>query len=140
MEDLHSLRERLRQSVERRMHQIFGLVPLQDTYSREEYLTYFYGKVGKFSGTLGQYQWLEENYGITETEDVHWQLIQEMHYLGKPADECENEEECKERDCPYPQEECSYNWLYDNQRVIHFLQTLESKYYSKDIPFTKVKH
>jgi len=39
-----------------------------------------------FDGTAAQYEWLLSNYGITEEEDVQWQLLLQ-HEMGDLPDE-----------------------------------------------------
>ena len=39
-----------------------------------------------FDGDAGDYRWLQDNYGIGEMDDVHWQLILE-HDAGELSEE-----------------------------------------------------
>lgn len=49
-----------------------------------------------FDGTTEQYAWLEQHYGITEDDDVHWQFILQDSWGEKPDDLNEDDGETRE--------------------------------------------
>ncbi|PSR23282.1 MAG: hypothetical protein C7B47_15920 [Sulfobacillus thermosulfidooxidans] len=115
MANLRARREDLRQAIEARVHYLFGTRPRTGDY----YLDFF-GDGTRFHGNPSDYEWLEKTFGISEVEDVRWQLIEEFHYFGHTAEEDDNHE-----DALRP-------WLEDDAAVCHFLEQLKRKYDSND--------
>jgi predicted 3-demethylubiquinone-9 3-methyltransferase (glyoxalase superfamily) len=62
------------------------------------------------------YEWLEEHYGITEDEDVQWQLILDYESNDMAEEDLEDDE--------------LMDFLEDNLGVILFLERLLRKYQS----------
>ena len=72
-----------------------------------------------FGGSSEEYAWLEENYGITEEDDVHWQFVLQYfvtHDL--PEDDLADDE--------------VMSFLDDFQAVEWFLSDLLDRYKSKN--------
>lgn len=67
-----------------------------------------------FDGDSDDYQWLQENYGISEEDDVYWQLILEYDAGELPEEDSEDQE--------------LMAFLEDKQAVCHFLQRLLKSY------------
>lgn len=69
-----------------------------------------------FDGDAGDYRWLQENYGIGEIDDVHWQLILEYDAGELSEEDLEDQE--------------LMVFLDDRKAVRQFLQGLLAKYRS----------
>ncbi len=69
-----------------------------------------------FGGEADAYAWLLKTYGITEEEDVSWQLILQDSMDDLPEEELEDAE--------------LIDFLEDEDAVVQFLQTLLAKYQS----------
>lgn len=67
-------------------------------------------------GETEEYRWLEEHYGITEEDDVWWQLTIQ-HHLGDLPEEDQEDAEVM-------------NFLSDDVRVEQFLRDLLRRYQS----------
>ncbi|MCL8208070.1 MAG: hypothetical protein K6V97_08385 [Actinomycetia bacterium] len=114
MNDAATRREELRRAIEDRIHALFGTRPRTGDYYED-----FYGDGTRFQGSDEDYKWLEETFGITEEEDVRWQLIEEDHYYGETTEERETGEPDELRP-----------WLDDDEAVCAFLEDLKRKYES----------
>ena len=113
-------RESLRRDVETCYHELFGTRPRTGDYHQD-----FFGDGTRFKGSAGDYAWLEEHVGITEEEDVKWQLIEEDHSFGQTSEEASGDE-----DELRP-------WLDDDNAVIAFLESMLSRYRSNRDKFPR---
>ncbi|CAN7782508.1 hypothetical protein LJR175_008222 [Variovorax sp. LjRoot175] len=82
---------------------------------------------GGFDGEPGQYEWLLSNYGVSEFDDVQWQMICEWERgeFGEGMDY--TEEELAERE----------GFLADEPAVIAFLEELLIRYRSGATSFPR---
>src|SRR5688572_22175743 len=49
-----------------------------------------WGSIDGFDGSVAQYVWLNENYGITEEDDLMWQIVLELVVDGQVKDSLKN--------------------------------------------------
>lgn len=76
---------------------------------------------GGLHGEPEEYRWLEENYGISEEDDVWWQLTIQ-HHFGDLPEEDRNDAEVMQ-------------FLNDDARVEQFLRNLLQLYQSNIITY-----
>lgn len=76
-------------------------------------MDYVWGDEG-LGGEVAEYEWLLATYGITEEEDVKWQIILE-HWMGELREEDESDAELME-------------FINDDDAVIAFLTNFLEKY------------
>lgn len=69
-----------------------------------------------FGGTLSEYAWLLANYGITEEEDVQWQLVLQYDMDDLPEEDWKDEE--------------VMTFVEDDEAVLPFLRMFVRKYRS----------
>jgi len=86
---------------------------LIDAISRE--MSRVWGEDG-LHGEPEEYRWLEENYGISEEDDVWWQLTIQHHFGELPEEDRDDAE--------------VMNFLSDDVRVEQFLRDLLRRYRS----------
>lgn len=83
-------------------------------------VTRVWGKEG-LQGNASEYAWLLDTYGISEEEDVQWQLVLE-HEIGEMLDEDLDDDEVMV-------------FVEDDVAVIGFLQRFLAKYQSSTASF-----
>jgi len=83
-----------------------------------------WGGVCNFHGDNGDYQWLQENYGISEEDDVRWQL-----FLEYDADDLSEEDR---------EDEELMAFLEDADAVEQFSQSMLARYRSSSAVSLKV--
>ena len=76
-------------------------------------------------GEPEEYTWLETNYGITEEEDVKWQLALQYNYHDLPDEDKEDEE--------------VMSFLEDEKAVMDFLKSFLQKYKSNSLTYPNEK-
>jgi hypothetical protein len=84
-----------------------------------------WGGLENFDGTYDQYDWLLEHYGITEEEDVWWQIVLEDNTGDLASDHPEDAED-----------EDVISFLGDEQAIQTFLEHLLQKYRSNTLTYT----
>ncbi|MNZ57953.1 hypothetical protein D3C78_759490 [compost metagenome] len=76
---------------------------------------------GDFGGESVEYEWLLENFNVTEEDDVQWQLIIQHSTNNLPEEELKDEE--------------LMAFLEDDGAVVDFLEKLVKKYRSSSASY-----
>lgn len=74
-------------------------------------------------GEKGEYEWLVQTYGITEEEDVQWQLILQDGMDDLPEEDLEDEE--------------LMTFLADQPAVVAFLEAFLQKYRERSVVYPR---